>query len=575
MQLIAQALLRIVVSRLLMDGESTAADIELQLRRLGLPGLTGRTVSLTLVALERNGEVASHETGDAETFSLTPRGQEALAAQMRSWSAALVGTDTAAPTTGAGVEIPRGDFQPFSALAHLEAPRRPDAPDSGLQQNSPEDWAIAQQSYGTIRYLELGHAPINFGWGPVAFERQFPGSQIDLALDSFTTARERIVGNLRSGDFDFDVTYTFGGWLPEMAPYLTPLASLGLDVPGHALYNDIYIVARESVALGPADDEQWFGLPRGNITMLLHYNQKIFDKHGIANPPETQAELLAIAKEMTADGVYGYAQGLGLGYLNVPFIVFLHAHGGRQHDGDGNLTIDTPEAVDALEQMIAMYYSGAMPLESLGWSFNRESKDLFLAGKVAMTIDYQMTARQANDPRQSRVAGAARVAHVPVRPPVKLGTISCAAGEGWVIPRNAANPEGALAFIKFMSSPARNGMQEQLLVQPSGMYDFFPAYRSVSERRQNEVDPVAGAITNRALSLTDQILATGNVTSRYLRPAYQLIHDTIEVHLMRALRKECSAAVALREAMVACEPIVAEERRRFPGYFFRSRYGSG
>src|SRR5690606_13181526 len=58
-------------------------------------------------------------------------------------------------------------------------------------------------------------------------------------------------------------------------------------------------------------DDNLYSLPNTGQTLRLVYNQELFDKAGIANPPVSLQDMVDAAKKITevgkAEGIYGFA----------------------------------------------------------------------------------------------------------------------------------------------------------------------------------------------------------------------------------------------------------------------------
>jgi multiple sugar transport system substrate-binding protein len=127
-----------------------------------------------------------------------------------------------------------------------------------------------------------------------------------------------------------------------------------------------------------------YGVPSVASTRALFYNKKLFQQAGVSAPPKTWDELLAAAKKISAlgNGVYGY--GMPLGSEEAQAETSIWAYGaGASWEKDGKMTIDTPEAKEALTFMKKMIDEGATQ-PNPGATDRTPLLDVFIQGKIGM-----------------------------------------------------------------------------------------------------------------------------------------------------------------------------------------------
>ena len=133
------------------------------------------------------------------------------------------------------------------------------------------------------------------------------------------------------------------------------------------------------------DDQTW-GVPTEVANYLLIYNKQIFAEAGIDAPPATWDELLEIAAATTERDAQGRATQIGYAdyYPSVAGVVHryltsLYSKGVDLFNEDFTATnLGTPEALEALEERVALFEAGSADLSV--------DSDAFVAGDVAMTI---------------------------------------------------------------------------------------------------------------------------------------------------------------------------------------------
>ncbi|MFI7676634.1 extracellular solute-binding protein [Actinophytocola sp. NPDC049390] len=127
-----------------------------------------------------------------------------------------------------------------------------------------------------------------------------------------------------------------------------------------------------------------YGVPSVASTRALFYNKTLFQQAGISAPPKTWDELLDAAKKISAlgNGVYGY--GMPLGSEEAQAETSIWAYGaGASWEKDGKMTIETPEAKEALTFMQRMIKEGATQ-PNPGATDRTPLLDVFIQGKIGM-----------------------------------------------------------------------------------------------------------------------------------------------------------------------------------------------
>ncbi len=123
------------------------------------------------------------------------------------------------------------------------------------------------------------------------------------------------------------------------------------------------------------------GIPSDGWGQLLIYRKDLFEKAGLTEP-KTLDDVMAAAEKLNGDGMAGItlATKAGDGFTAETFEHVALAQGCQLTNGDGNVTFDTPQCVEALRWYgdIASKYSvsGAQDVES--------TRGTYFAGQAAM-----------------------------------------------------------------------------------------------------------------------------------------------------------------------------------------------
>jgi len=197
-------------------------------------------------------------------------------------------------------------------------------------------------------------------------------------------------------------------------------------------------------------------VPLYGLSYGLFYNKKMLQDAGISGPPETWDDFVTAAKELTSPpNRWGMAlEGASI-TENSHWAFFLgKQHGGSLFAEGGKPTFDSPEMVSAVTQ-----YVNFLGLDKIASPACAEYSDGvsgptdFANGKAAMIV-YQNNAERVlkTSGMSEDEYGVAKVPLVNPLPPGGEPIMSHVAGINISIFNNAANQDGALEFVKFLTS---------------------------------------------------------------------------------------------------------------------------
>lgn len=255
-------------------------------------------------------------------------------------------------------------------------------------------------------------------------------------------------------------------------------------------YEDLLPLTKSVVHV--IDDTPYF-IPYGYFIKALFYRKDILEEKGIP-VPQTMAELVESCKKLTdpEKGMYGFAFRGGswevkfsdvfvMSYLdNIdPTVGYLTT--------DGEVYFDQPEAIQGLQDWVALYEEGS-PKDSLNWGWNEQ-----VSGFVSGMTPFLMQDPDTVAICKQRLEGTDKfaVAPMPVGPSGKVymdyGTA------GWGVASYSEHPEEAWELVKFLSSKAANVEFSKnngtLPISNAGMSDpFFStgAYAGWKEMFENQ-----------------------------------------------------------------------------------------
>lgn len=214
-------------------------------------------------------------------------------------------------------------------------------------------------------------------------------------------------------------------------------------------------------------DRRW-ALPYDVDTQFFYYRVSLLEKYGL-QPPKTWNDVVTIAKIITENekenGIYGYAM---MGYpvpimLVSSYVNRLSAYGGKFIDENGFPSLNTPQAVKALQSLIDIYhYSLPTPSQT----DYEVSKDAFLTGRVAMVDQFTNIGVEADNIEFSSIKGDWGMVQMPSSLATKKNVANLNAGFSIAISSKSPNIEAAKEFLLFAVRP---DIQKRLALSNTGM----------------------------------------------------------------------------------------------------------
>ncbi|WP_354639391.1 ABC transporter substrate-binding protein [Kitasatospora camelliae] len=193
-------------------------------------------------------------------------------------------------------------------------------------------------------------------------------------------------------------------------------------------------------------------VPLYSMAYGLYYNKKMFKDAGIEQPPATWDELVADGRKLTKDGHFGLAVEGGNVSENVHHVFTLaKQHGTDFFDASGKPRFDSPQAVAAVKQYVDLIATHKVAAPGNAEYANNQSVTDFATGKAAMLMWQAAGANLKSHGMNPDDYGVAPVP-VPAGASGSALTTSMVAGINLAVFRNSRNPDGALQFVKFMTS---------------------------------------------------------------------------------------------------------------------------
>lgn len=358
------------------------------------------------------------------------------------------------------------------------------------------------------------------------FMRQHPNIEVRFhrVSDDATQRHQLFVQWLNARAGDPDVLELDVIWTSEFAAagWLLPIKDPAIDTTG------FFPGTLEACRWGG----ELYAVPWYADVGLLYRRTDLVPREPRSLEELTQFAQRAVASQAGRTVPFGIAW-MGARYegLVTVFVEYLGAFGGRIMDDSMRVTVDSPEAVQALTFMRDQIASLKIaPRDVLTWH-EEETRFAFQNGRAAFMRNWPYAYSAMADASQSRVAGKYAVSPMPAapggRPTAALG------GAQLGINRWTEHPDAALALVKFITAP------EQQLERAVAIGEF-PTRRAVYD------DPQLRAAL--AIPADDARRAVESATPRPVTPLYTQLSELLQIEVHRALAGQVAPDVALRTA---------------------------
>ncbi|BFM41250.1 sugar ABC transporter substrate-binding protein [Synechocystis sp. LKSZ1] len=285
-------------------------------------------------------------------------------------------------------------------------------------------------------------------------------------------------------------------------------------------------------------DDTTFGLPWYLTTRITIYNQDLFQKAGLKNPPATYAELAKVARAIK-DKTGKYAFFITFSPSDSAEVLeSLVQMGVKLVDDQGKAAFNSPAGKAAFQYWVDLYQQGLLPPEVLTQG-HRYAVELYQAGSTAVLASGAefLASIETNAPSIAKVSAAA--------PQITGQTQQTnVAVMNLVIPRNSKNQEAAVQFAQFVTNA-----ENQLVFAKEG--NVLPSNIKAVEQYIQDLEKDGDRST---LAQARQVSARQLKTATVLIPPMKnlnLLQKAIYENLGAAMLKQKSVDQALQDAAQA------------------------
>ncbi len=280
---------------------------------------------------------------------------------------------------------------------------------------------------------------------------------------------DKLQADMAAGSNAFDVnlvaTYSIGRY----APYMEPIE---LNADASKVFGDTVLKTMQF-------DGKQYGVPTDLSLHFMYYRKDLID--ALIADPDAKAKYAEISKkylgkelapkqpddwtwdDWAATSLYFSKQvnrqspvryGTVLQMKNLLFNMMVfqslpRSYGGDWMDASGNVTIESDAYKTALKLYKTLYDAGASPKDSLSYEY-AETNAAFSSGQAATALQWNAAAAELTDAKKSpAVADVTGIVAPPAGPNGRADHIH---GLGLGLNKNAQNKEGAIKFLKWLSS---------------------------------------------------------------------------------------------------------------------------
>jgi multiple sugar transport system substrate-binding protein len=232
-------------------------------------------------------------------------------------------------------------------------------------------------------------------------------------------------------------------------------------------------------AYGRHGKDAWVAIPMGCAGACLVYRESHIKAAGFDHIPKDHPGFLKLCQGLKAKGTPpGFALGNATGDANGWTHWLLWSHGGKLVDKQGNVAINSPETIAALEYSKQLYETFVPG--TLSWLDPNNNK-AFLDGQLSLTangISIYYAAKTSTDPKLKEMAADINHANFPIGPigrPTELNLVF-----PMMIFKYSKYPKAAKEYLRFMMEKEQYEPWQQAAIgyvtQPLRAYESNPIW---------------------------------------------------------------------------------------------------
>lgn len=281
------------------------------------------------------------------------------------------------------------------------------------------------------------------------------GIKVNVESINYSAMHEKLLTQMLSKTNSYDVIvvdcywsgeFAKAGWLEDLGPYIqesgfdtSPYIASMMEMVGN-VDGTTYMIPFYNYMLGLVFRTDVFQDPE----LKSGYENKTGKEFKLPDNMEDYVELCKYITSVKGESLSGAVmQGLRPDPIAMEWLNYLFSCGGDFYDAQGNIAINSKEAVKALDLYVDNMKNSA-PAGAPGFGFD-EAYNVFAQGNAASYVTYNWMVPKLNDSKESAVAGKVELGKMP-------GGVSLNAGWGWAIPANASDKEASWKFLQWVES---------------------------------------------------------------------------------------------------------------------------
>lgn len=367
------------------------------------------------------------------------------------------------------------------------------------------------------------------------------GVKIEIVQAPYSNLFERAAtaASTRSGVFDIVLMddpwipfFAENGFLVELGPFFK---GIGTDGPDNDFLSKSLALCRNPYNVGP-----YICLPYVGNAQLFFYDPGQYASVGFPDGPRTWDDVLTASTELTGDGrsrKYGYTMRAAEGNPVVAdFMPIFWSFGATLFDADRKVSLQTPQALQAVKMFLALAKVAPPGVESFGAD---EVGTAIAQGSAYSAINWPNWVATFEDPAQSRVVG--KIANVKMPDGTAAGSSEIG---HWTmgISVDSKNKQEAFDFMVWATS-AEQVKISALRGNPPVRFSVFTDTELTSQEQFRHYSTLMQAINFS--------------TPRPRHPQWPEIENAFGRELSAAVAGRISAEEALDRSQKAIEAIIA------------------
>jgi len=328
-----------------------------------------------------------------------------------------------------------------------------------------------------------------------------------------------LVRNLQAENPDYDVMSVDLIWTAEFAAkgWLQPLEDLKLDG-----------VLQSVTDSGNYNGTQ-YAAPQTSDGGMLYYRTDL-----VKTPPKTWDEMMGMCDIAEQNNIDCYAgQFAKYEGLTVNASEAINGAGGQIVDGSGKPTVDSPESITGLDQLVKAYEDGNIPKAGVTYK-EEESRLSFQNGKLLFMRQWPYAYNLAQTEGSSKIKGKFDVAPLPGTDGVGASSLG---GHNNAVSAFSDNKATAFDFVNWIMEEE----QQRLYVTKGGNAPVLEALYT---------DP---AFSKDYAYLPTLLESINNAVPRPITPFYPAVTKAITDNAYAAMRGEKSTEDAIKDMQAAME----------------------